>query len=572
MMGSAVHGFALLLWPRWREAANTERHRGQIFRLAFFGALGVGFMVGGFIGARWLFERFLEVEFLAELLIKRVLSMVLLFFASLLVFSSTITAFSTYFMADDLQLLVSSPIPTGRLYLARLADTWLQSSWMMIVFALPIVAGCGPVLDAPWWFYGLLPVLIIPLTVVCSAVGTVLALLLGRILPARRTRDVLVVLALITFLVAYVAFRLIEPEQFINPQGFDRLVSLIENLRTWAAPVSPSDWVVLTLFALLRDDPRNAILPLTVLFTAAPAACALGAWIARGVYLRAYSLAQEGRAEGSVVRSLFGQLGGHRWSRPARMRIPRSPLSALCMRDTRTFLRTTGQWSQLLLISALVVVYVFNFRHFKTLEATGIVGPTSLFFLNVLLGGFVVTTIAVRFLYPAVSLEGRAFWAVQVAPITNRQLLRAKVRWGFWPLLLVAEVLAVASNLVLELSAPFLLAQAVLALVMTYALTGMSVGMGAMEPRFDVANPAKIASGIGGVLFMLTGVGYLVVTTAMLLAPVYWFRVALETSYLVPLSRTILYVTLVVAVLVVSLVAHHLPLWLGARKLDQRAG
>ena len=374
------------------------------------------------------------------------------------------------------------------------------------------------------------------------------------------------------FLVAYVVFRLVEPEQFINPQGFDRLVSLIESLRAWAAPVSPSDWVVLALFSLLRDDPRNALLPLVVLFSAAPAACGMGAWIARGVYLRAYSLAQEGRAEGSVVRTLLSRLGAHWWSRPADVGIPQSPISALCRRDTRTFLRTTGQWTQLLLITALVVVYVFNFRHFKTLEATGIVGPTSLFFLNVLLGGFVVTTIAVRFLYPAVSLEGRAFWVVEVAPITSRDLLKAKVRWGFWPLLLVAEVLAVASNLVLELSAPFLFAQALLALVMTYALTGMSVGMGAMEPRFDLANPAKIASGIGGVLFMLVGVGYLVVTTAMLLAPVYWFRVVLETPYIMPPSRTFLYVTLVVAVLVVSLIAHHLPLWLGARKLEQREG
>ena len=70
----------------------------------------------------------------------------LLFFSGLLVFSSTVTSFSTFFAADDLPLLVAAPVPTGRLYLARLVETWVQSSWMMLVFALPMMAAVGPVL------------------------------------------------------------------------------------------------------------------------------------------------------------------------------------------------------------------------------------------------------------------------------------------------------------------------------------------------------------------------------------------------------------------------------------------
>ncbi|MEZ4463634.1 MAG: hypothetical protein R3F43_03725 [bacterium] len=174
-----------LLWPLWRSIANAPRARGgrTRSRILLFGTLGVAFMLASFFGARWLFEAFLQAEFLAELLIRRTVGIVLLFFTGLLVFSSTVTAFSTLFAADDLPLLVVAPVSTGRLYLARLAETWLQSSWMMLVFALPMMAACGPVLAAPWWYYRGAARPAGALTLICAAAGTIVALLLARVFP-----------------------------------------------------------------------------------------------------------------------------------------------------------------------------------------------------------------------------------------------------------------------------------------------------------------------------------------------------------------------------------------------------
>jgi hypothetical protein len=63
-----------------------------------------------------MFFKFAQVEYLAELLIRRVLSLVLLFFSGLLVFSSLITAFSSFYLATgpaaarDLAGLGSAPV------------------------------------------------------------------------------------------------------------------------------------------------------------------------------------------------------------------------------------------------------------------------------------------------------------------------------------------------------------------------------------------------------------------------------------------------------------------------------
>jgi ABC-2 type transport system permease protein len=558
---STLRHFGWLLWPLWRGTANAgrARHGRTRARVAVFGVLGFCFMWAAWSGSTWLFEAFLQAEFLAEALIRRTVAVVLVFFSGLLVFSSTVTSFSTFFAADDLPLLVAAPVPTGRLYLARLVETWVQSSWMMLVFALPMMAAVGPVLAAPPSYYVSLPLLLVPLTLTCSVGGTVVALLLARLFPAQRLQEALVVLALLGFVGVYVAFRMTSPEKFMDPEGFGDLMGLIAGLRDTGPPLGPSEWTVAVMFGLLRHEPLEALLPATTLVLAAPAACMVGVWVARGVWLRGYQLGQEGRRRGGLVRGRTG-----RPIRPAR-----SPVAALVRRDIRLFFRTTSQWTQLLLIAVLVSVYIFNFKHFGVLQQSGVLGSTGLFFANIALGGLVLTTVAVRFLYPAVSLEGRAFWAIQAAPITAGELLASKVRFGFWPLLGLGVALVLAGSALVELPGVLVVASVGLMGLITWALTGLGVGLGALAPRFDLDNPARIASGMGGVVFMLLGLGYLVAVSLLLAWPVRMLRTGVDHGDWPTGSRLAWALGLTVAALALTWLCHHVPLRLGRRALER---
>src|SRR3712207_8459600 len=78
--------------------------------------------------------------------------------------------------------------------------------------------------------------------------------------------------------------------------------------------------------------------------------------------------------------------------------------------------------------SVLIVVYVFNIK-FLPLRGEGM----TLFlvnvipFLNLALAGFVLASIAARFLFPAVSLEGRTLWLLRSSPMSMRDLLWSKI-------------------------------------------------------------------------------------------------------------------------------------------------
>ena len=87
------------------------------------------------------------------------------------------------------------------------------------------------------------------------------------------------------------------------------------------------------------------------------------------------------------------------------------------LKELRLFFRDTTQWSQLILLAVLVVVYVFNIKYLP-LRGEGVTFflVNVIPFLNLVLAGFVLASVAARFIFPSVSLEGRTLWLLRSSP------------------------------------------------------------------------------------------------------------------------------------------------------------
>jgi len=121
-------------------------------------------------------------------------------------------------------------------------------------------------------------------------------------------------------------------------------------------------------------------------------------------------------------------------------------------KDVRAFFRDNTQWSQLLLLAALVVVYLYNFSVLP-LEKSPIrleYLRNELAFLNMGLAGFVLSAVSVRFIFPAVSSEGGAFWVIRSSPLSLGRFLWGKFLLYILPMVLLAEALVILSNYFLE--------------------------------------------------------------------------------------------------------------------------
>ena len=141
-------------------------------------------------------------------------------------------------------------------------------------------------------------------------------------------------------------------------------------------------------------------------------------------------------------------------------------------------------------------------------------------FVNLALAAFVTASVAVRFVYPSISLEGRAFWAIKTAPVSARQLWWAKFWCGLVPLLLLGEILILATNDYLQVMPFMYWLSAATLFVMTFPIVALALAVGASYPNFEAENAAKVASGSGALVYMVQCMTFIGVVVALEAWPV----------------------------------------------------
>jgi ABC-2 type transport system permease protein len=489
-----------LLGPKLRIARNRLRagEEGQGWRLLILlivGALFFGFAFAVLVRVLRYFKNTPEI---GALLAGKLLGLVFLSFFAILLLSNIITALSTFFLARDLDLLAASPVDWLTLYVARLVETFVHSSWMVALMAFPILVAYGSVYEGGAVFVLVALATFVPYLVIPAVLGTAITLILVNVFPARRTRDLLSVVAVLAAAGLVLLFRLLRPEKLARPDGLRSLVDFIALLRTPTSSLLPSEWGQRAIMGFLTGDPD--VLPLYLLWTTAAAAIVAGAALHRVLYGPGFSKAQE---------------SAQRWARSGTLaalgRRLLAPLGVLrrelVLKELRVFFRDTTQWSQLILLAVLVVVYVVNVK-FLPLRGEGItfflvnVVP----FLNLGLAGFVLASIAARFIFPAVSLEGRTMWLLKSSPLPARALLWSKFWTGTLPLLVLALGIVGVTDALLGVSELIFAVSVFSITLMTFAISGLALGLGAIFPRYDTENPAQIPTSFGGLVFMIAAV------------------------------------------------------------------
>jgi ABC-2 type transport system permease protein len=512
-----MNSILLLLSPTWLSWRNEFFRPGRNSSRRYF-LLGLGLAL--WLAIYWVVRRvllyFQTVYDLGPSLAYQLLLIILLTFLSMLLFSNLITSLSTFFLARDLDLVLSTPVPRHGFYYSRLITTAANSSWMVLFFGFPVFAAYGAVFGAGVTFYLWLAVILPLFLLIPAALGVFFTHLLVYFLPARRIRDILFFIGLFAFILIYFLFRFSQPERLVHPEAFGHFVQFMNAMETPSSPWLPSSWsgeiLAGSLFARRTEQGFFfALLASYALFLPLAAS-----WLSGAVYLAGWSKAQESR-QGRRQSKLLDR--GLEWITRPFPEISR----AIMLKDVKTFLRDATQWSQLFLLVALIIVYLYNFKVLP-LDRSPI--PTATLkiivaFANLGLAGFVLSAIAIRFAFPSVSLEGDAFWVLQTAPISLRTLVWSKFWLNFAPLLLLGEILTFLSNFLLRVPPWMMWLSLLTVLLMTFGITAIGIGVGALYPKFKFDNTAEIPTSFGGAVCMILSIAFIGIAVMIEAWPIY---------------------------------------------------
>jgi len=111
----------LLLWPKAKSIGNRLRHRQSrdLIRPIVMTLLAFFFWVIIFTLFYKVLVYFKSIEILGEVLLAKLMAVVFLTFFLMLIVSNIITSLSTYFLSEDTRLILSVPVSTEKIYLAK---------------------------------------------------------------------------------------------------------------------------------------------------------------------------------------------------------------------------------------------------------------------------------------------------------------------------------------------------------------------------------------------------------------------------------------------------------------------
>ncbi|MBL8023613.1 MAG: hypothetical protein JNK54_04950 [Elusimicrobia bacterium] len=482
----------------------THGSAGDRVKAAGFLFLGLLFVSGLY----WGFFRFLtvlqNVELVGDLLLMKVLAMAFMTSFLMIIFSSTIASFSTLFFARDLSMLVHTPLPYRTLFAFKSIETTIFSSWIMVMALFPFLAAFGRVMGQGAAFFLLLSGLIVPFAWIASALGIGLSLLLMLVFPARRVREVMLVVAVLIGTGLFLWVRWLAPAQFLRADTLDFVIQYISLLKAPTAPYLPSYWFAQSLGGFAMGQKEVALQSGSLLVGTALLVWFGLLFFGEKAYYGGWAAAQESSRRGRP-QSLGGEW---RWIPP----LFGVRFQATLGKDLAVFRRDSNQWSQLLMLASIIAIYLISIRKLP-LDSRYLRALIS--FLNIGMVGFVLASVALRFVFPAISLEGKSWWALRAAPLSLWEILWGKFLGGFIPIGVMGVLLVWISNSFLGVD-PFVVHLSnVTVLVMALTLSAMGVGFGAMFPRFGMENVAQIQTSPGGILFMVTALFYVGVTLAL---------------------------------------------------------
>jgi len=414
----------------------------------------------------------------------------------LLTMSNGIIAYGTLFGKAECPYLLTLPLAPRDVVTLKYLESLLFSSWSLVLLGLPLMMAMARKGEGGY-FYVLFISFFLAFIPIPGAIGTILAWAAARFVPRSAARAVAVICGVTAVAGIVWGIRTMQLGGYASDVW---LKSFLARMGFVESAFLPNNWVATGIDHALQGQLSEALLYLGVTIANGLFLSWCAVMIVSGRFDRAYDRASSGRASGRrPTASPSGGAAGLVF-----FYLPR-PLRLVAAKDLRTFLRDPLQWSQLVILFGLLVLYLTNMPSLR-IEFSSSGWTLMVPFLNLCALSLILATFTCRFVFPLVSLEGQQLWLMGVMPMPRGQILLAKFAFSMTVTVLVAVSAMALGAVMLEQSGLWWSIHVIVIVCICFTLCGCSVGLGARLPMFKQTNAARIANGVGGTINLLVSV------------------------------------------------------------------
>lgn len=502
----------------WRKMVSLRQQSRLL--TSVIGLFLVGYLVLSFELFSWGLRFIASFPGLGTVLTERLMYLLFAFLFALLLLSNLVISYTNFFRNRETAFLLTQPMPWRTIFRWKFIESTLLASWAFLFLIAPLLAAFGLARHVPWHFYLITIALTGMFIVLPGVIGSWCAICLARYLDRRSFQIALVAGSIL--LLAGAAFlwqSQAATDDVLETHVLEVLDQLLARTRFAQFPLLPSYWLSTSVLQWADGAVSSALFFVLVL-------------LSNTLFFGMITFTRVGNLffdTASAVQSRAGSRGRQDTARNPN-EFPRPSLAedfihlfsfarldtrALILKDARMFWRDTTQWGQCVMLFGLLGVYIINLRHF-TQQLNNPFWINLVAYLNLSACALNLATLTTRFVYPQFSLEGRRLWIIGMAPLGLRRVVKVKYWLASIASLAVTLTLITLSCHLLKMTLDQIAFFAAIITVMTFSLTGLSVGLGVLYPNMKEANPSKIVSGFGGTLCLVLSFLYILASVLLL--------------------------------------------------------
>ncbi len=514
---------------------SSKRDFGTVIKnlgsLVVFGS----FAVGAFYFSNFITAYLLEDVKIGLFLFHRFVGMLLFVFFVTINLGNMVVSFSTLYRTPEVSFLLTSPVSYLNIFIIKFLDNFFYSSGTLFMVGFSVLLGYGVYFGMPWHFYVLMMFgVLVPFMFLAACIAVIVLLLLMKL--ASKVNFKLLVGGIVLFYIGqiYFYFQVSSPVHLVREvmKYYPYVDLYFGSLDPVSVKLLPNFWVSEIMYFYVTKN-----------FTAVTGFTALLLLSTAGLFIIALAIANAFfyttwitslSIKSLTVKSLEFKNSLFSFGKPSMFS---SQTEVILKKEFWQFIREPSQWIHLAVMMALLLIFLSSVSTLNikldTPELRAVVYLV-VFVFNI----FLINSLALRFGFPMVSLEGSAYWSMRSAPITT-----TKVYWIKFMIIVVflgilSVIISWLSNIpylylrkiagdqpwlityvepseMVKLLAYFSM---IVTPLITVTLVSLNFGLGAVYSNFVEKNPIRIASSQGATMTFLLSVVYLV-----LLLAVYYF-------------------------------------------------
>lgn len=442
---------------------------------------------------------------------------IILFFTQII--NGFIMSLDRFYQSRDMDMLLTSPVNRISLFFSRLLETHLKTSWMLIIFGIPVFVSLGLLLDADIIYYPYSFLLFIVFSIIPVNLGVGLTIILSGLFHIRKIRKFMFSAGVITVVVLVTLLRIFKPERFVNPEFFANLKLFLVELKAPSFILLPNRWLSESIFDYLSKDFEDLFIYVALLFLTSYITVIMLIFIYKRFYYSGWSLLH---GEGAILRGK--KKHAHHIFKGFKVLPLDVQKLAILKKDLLYQVKDIRNIHQHLILLSLVIIYLFSIASvpLNWVEyAVKLKYIVSFFNLGLIL--IIIASLSSKLVYPSILSEGNSLWIIKASPLISRRYILTKFFFLLIPILIIGLSLSAFSSLFIKIGDALFGIEILTTLLLCISLVGMAINFGISDLKSMIKGSEDEEIKTGNTIYMIISVILIIFTLAIEMVPIYLY-------------------------------------------------